>query len=128
MKWLTGKTVISQALSKHSNSQCIVYVGCGERGNEMAEVLADFPELTTKSAAARYTLDTFLSLPNLHPLYAHAARVCWLCFVVRKRVTTESTAPSLAIPDRETLTTCTGARADNWQPYASLTLHYFSWK
>ena len=44
-----GKTVISQALSKHSNSQCIVYVGCGERGNEMAEVLADFPELTTKS-------------------------------------------------------------------------------
>ena len=32
-----GKTVISQALSKHSNSQAIVYVGCGERGNEMAE-------------------------------------------------------------------------------------------
>ena len=28
-----GKTVISQALSKHSNSQAIVYVGCGERGN-----------------------------------------------------------------------------------------------
>jgi len=43
-----GKTCISQALSKHSNSQCIVYVGCGERGNEMAEVLQDFPELTTK--------------------------------------------------------------------------------
>jgi len=42
-----GKTVISQALSKHSNSQAIVYVGCGERGNEMAEVLNDFPELTT---------------------------------------------------------------------------------
>ena len=41
-----GKTVISQALSKHSNSDAIVYVGCGERGNEMAEVLCDFPELT----------------------------------------------------------------------------------
>jgi len=40
-----GKTVISQALSKHSNSDIIVYVGCGERGNEMAEVLSDFPEL-----------------------------------------------------------------------------------
>ena len=38
-----GKTVISQALSKYSNSQVIVYVGCGERGNEMAEVLKDFP-------------------------------------------------------------------------------------
>merc|ERR1712083_74003 len=42
-----GKTVISQALSKYSNSDCIIYVGCGERGNEMAEVLTDFPELTT---------------------------------------------------------------------------------
>uniref|UniRef100_A0A7S2V294 H(+)-transporting two-sector ATPase n=1 Tax=Fibrocapsa japonica TaxID=94617 RepID=A0A7S2V294_9STRA len=42
-----GKTVISQSLSKFSNSDCIVYVGCGERGNEMAEVLCDFPELTT---------------------------------------------------------------------------------
>ncbi len=42
-----GKTVISQALSKYSNSDAIVYVGCGERGNEMAEVLAEFPELYT---------------------------------------------------------------------------------
>ncbi|CAO1631277.1 unnamed protein product [Sympodiomycopsis kandeliae] len=41
-----GKTVISQALSKYSNSDIITYVGCGERGNEMAEVLAEFPELT----------------------------------------------------------------------------------
>merc|ERR1719487_2566553 len=42
-----GKTVISQALSKYSNSDVVVYVGCGERGNEMSEVLTDFPELTT---------------------------------------------------------------------------------
>lgn len=42
-----GKTCISQALSKYSNSQVIIYVGCGERGNEMAEVLTEFPELTT---------------------------------------------------------------------------------
>ncbi|CAM9127343.1 unnamed protein product [Bubo scandiacus] len=41
-----GKTVISQSLSKFSNSDVIVYVGCGERGNEMSEVLRDFPELT----------------------------------------------------------------------------------
>ena len=40
-----GKTVISQSLSKFSNSDIIIYVGCGERGNEMAEVLRDFPEL-----------------------------------------------------------------------------------
>lgn len=31
-----GKTVISQALSKFSNSDIIVYVGCGERGNEVS--------------------------------------------------------------------------------------------
>ena len=43
-----GKTVISQALSKYANTNCIVYVGCGERGNEMAEVLYEFPELKTE--------------------------------------------------------------------------------
>lgn len=43
-----GKTVISQALSKYSNSDVIVYVGCGERGNEMAEVLMEFPELSVE--------------------------------------------------------------------------------
>lgn len=42
-----GKTVISQSLSKYSNSDVIIYVGCGERGNEMAEVLMEFPELYT---------------------------------------------------------------------------------
>merc|ERR1719384_229702 len=41
-----GKTVISQALSKFSNCEGVIYVGCGERGNEMAEVLRDFPELS----------------------------------------------------------------------------------
>ncbi|WJX95686.1 H(+)-transporting two-sector ATPase [Trifolium repens] len=35
-----------QALSKYSNSNAVIYVGCGERGNEMAEVLMDFPQLT----------------------------------------------------------------------------------
>nr|QSX72277.1 V-type proton ATPase catalytic subunit A [Halisarca dujardinii] len=40
-----GKTVISQSLSKYSNSDVIIYVGCGERGNEMSEVLRDFPDL-----------------------------------------------------------------------------------
>ena len=41
-----GKTVISQSVSKFSNSDIIVYVGCGERGNEMAEVLMDFPQVS----------------------------------------------------------------------------------
>jgi V-type H+-transporting ATPase subunit A len=46
-----GKTVISQAISKFSNSDIIIYVGCGERGNEMAEVLMEFPELTVTNKA-----------------------------------------------------------------------------
>src|SRR5947209_5888969 len=42
----TGKTVSQQQLSKWADAKVIVYVGCGERGNEMAEVLETFPKLT----------------------------------------------------------------------------------
>lgn len=41
----TGKTVVEQTLAKFCNADVIVYVGCGERGNEMADVLSEFPEL-----------------------------------------------------------------------------------
>jgi len=41
----TGKTVIEQSLAKHSMADIVVYVGCGERGNEMADVLEEFPSL-----------------------------------------------------------------------------------
>ncbi|NQV08829.1 V-type ATP synthase subunit A, partial [Candidatus Woesearchaeota archaeon] len=38
-------TVTQQSLAKYSDAQVIVYIGCGERGNEMTEVLTEFPEL-----------------------------------------------------------------------------------
>ena len=41
----TGKTVTQQTLAKWSDAKVVVYVGCGERGNEMTEVLTEFPEL-----------------------------------------------------------------------------------
>jgi len=41
----TGKTVTQQQLAKWSDAEIVVYIGCGERGNEMTEVLATFPEL-----------------------------------------------------------------------------------
>ena len=41
----SGKTVTQQQLAKWADSDIVVYVGCGERGNEMAEVLATFPKL-----------------------------------------------------------------------------------
>ena len=42
----TGKTVTQQSLAKWSDAEIVVYIGCGERGNEMTEVLTEFPELT----------------------------------------------------------------------------------
>lgn len=41
----TGKTVFLHEVAKFADSDIVVYVGCGERGNEMTEVLVDFPEL-----------------------------------------------------------------------------------
>ncbi|KKG11138.1 ATP synthase subunit A [Methanosarcina sp. 2.H.A.1B.4] len=41
----SGKTVTQQQLAKWSDTEIVVYIGCGERGNEMADVLSEFPEL-----------------------------------------------------------------------------------
>jgi V/A-type H+-transporting ATPase subunit A len=41
----TGKTMVQHALAKWCDADLVVYIGCGERGNEMTEVLADFPKL-----------------------------------------------------------------------------------
>lgn len=41
----SGKTVVQHQLAKWANAQIVVYVGCGERGNEMTDVLMEFPEL-----------------------------------------------------------------------------------
>src|SRR3989338_8056560 len=42
----SGKSVAQQQLAKWSDADVIVYIGCGERGNEMTDVLLEFPELT----------------------------------------------------------------------------------
>ncbi len=42
----SGKTVVQHALAKWSDVDVVVYIGCGERGNEMTDVLNEFPELT----------------------------------------------------------------------------------
>jgi len=48
----TGKTVTQQSLAKWADVDIIVYVGCGERGNEMTEVLTEFPELEDSRTGA----------------------------------------------------------------------------
>jgi len=45
-----GKTILQQALAKWCDADVMIYVGCGERGNEMAEVLDEFPRLTDPSS------------------------------------------------------------------------------
>ena len=42
----SGKTVIQHQLAKWADADIVVYIGCGERGNEMTDVLREFPELT----------------------------------------------------------------------------------
>lgn len=45
----SGKTVVQHQLAKWADAQIVVYVGCGERGNEMTDVLMEFPELMDPS-------------------------------------------------------------------------------
>lgn len=40
-----GKTVTQHSIAKYADAQVVIYIGCGERGNEMTEVLQEFPEL-----------------------------------------------------------------------------------
>ncbi|MDR1917481.1 MAG: V-type ATP synthase subunit A [Christensenellaceae bacterium] len=41
----SGKTVVQHQIAKWSDAQVVIYIGCGERGNEMTDVLTEFPEL-----------------------------------------------------------------------------------
>ncbi|MBI5327126.1 MAG: V-type ATP synthase subunit A [Deltaproteobacteria bacterium] len=56
----TGKTIVEQTLARYAKSDIIVYVGCGERGNEMTEVLTDFPKLIDPSTGLPLSLRAVL--------------------------------------------------------------------
>lgn len=56
----TGKTVLQHALSRWSDVDVVVYIGCGERGNEMAEVLEEFPSLEDPRTGAPLMARTVL--------------------------------------------------------------------
>ncbi|MGH3469590.1 MAG: V-type ATP synthase subunit A, partial [Thermocrispum sp.] len=56
----TGKTVLQQSLAKWTHADVVVYVGCGERGNELAEVLQEFPELADPRTGASLMERTIL--------------------------------------------------------------------
>ncbi len=56
----TGKTILQQTLAKWSDADIIVYIGCGERGNEMTEVLQEFPELEDPKTGKKLSERTVL--------------------------------------------------------------------
>jgi V/A-type H+-transporting ATPase subunit A len=56
----TGKTVLQQTLAKWCDADIIIYIGCGERGNEMASVLEEFPKLDDPRTGRRLIERTVL--------------------------------------------------------------------
>lgn len=56
----SGKTVLQHAIAKWANAEIVVFVGCGERGNEMTDVLLEFPELTDPYSGEPLMLRTIL--------------------------------------------------------------------
>ena len=47
-----GKTMVQQQVARWSNADIVIYVGCGERGNELVDVLESFPSCRTRTPAA----------------------------------------------------------------------------
>ena len=56
----SGKTVVQHALAKWSDVDIVVYIGCGERGNEMTDVLNEFPELIDPRTGESLMMRTIL--------------------------------------------------------------------
>ncbi len=72
----SGKTVTQQQLAKWSDAEIVVYIGCGERGNEMTEVLTEFPELTDpKSGKPLMERTTLIANTSNMPVAAREASV-----------------------------------------------------
>src|SRR3989475_1449749 len=72
----SGKTVLQQSLAKFADAQVIVYVGCGERGNEMAEVLETFPTLLDpRSGQPLMNRTTLVANTSNMPIAAREASV-----------------------------------------------------
>ena len=72
----SGKTVTQQQLAKWSDADIVVYIGCGERGNEMTEVLDEFPHLMDpKTGEALMNRTTMISNTSNMPVAAREASV-----------------------------------------------------
>ncbi len=72
----TGKTVMLQQVSKWADADIIILIGCGERGNEMADVVAHFPEITDPRSG-RHLIERTVIIANVSnmPVSAREASI-----------------------------------------------------
>jgi V/A-type H+-transporting ATPase subunit A len=56
----TGKTVVDHTIAKHARTDIVIYIGCGERGNEMTELLTDFPHLKDPNTGRPLSMRTVI--------------------------------------------------------------------
>ncbi|MEM1688707.1 MAG: V-type ATP synthase subunit A [Candidatus Anstonellales archaeon] len=72
----SGKTVTQQSLAKYSDADIVVYIGCGERGNEMTEVLVEFPHLKDpKTGSALMNRTVLIANTSNMPVAAREASI-----------------------------------------------------
>ncbi|MEW6357901.1 MAG: V-type ATP synthase subunit A [Planctomycetota bacterium] len=71
----TGKTMTQQALAKFCDADIIIYIGCGERGNEMTDVLLGFPELVDPRSG-RPLMERTVLIANTSNMPVAAREVC----------------------------------------------------
>lgn len=72
----TGKTITQHQLAKWADAQVIVYIGCGERGNEITEVLEDFPKLIDpRSGKALFERTILIANTSNMPVTAREASI-----------------------------------------------------
>jgi len=72
----SGKTVIQHQLAKWADAEIVVYIGCGERGNEMTDVLIEFPELKDpKSGQSLMTRTVLIANTSNMPVAAREASI-----------------------------------------------------
>ena len=78
----TGKTILEQSLAKWGAADVVVYVGCGERGNEMAEVMDEFPQLVDPRTGGALLARTVLVVNTSNmPVAAREASIYTGCTI-----------------------------------------------
>ena len=80
----TGKTMTQHQIAKWSDADIIIYIGCGERGNEMTQVLEDFSKLIDpKSGNLMMDRTTLITNTSNMPVAAREASILYRCYPCR---------------------------------------------